>query len=758
MTAIDWILVIVPLLMVIGLAAYTQRYVKGVADFVSAGRCAGRYLLANARGEAGSGVTNTISNFEMIMISGFIVGFWSKLTIPVALIVGITGFVFYRYRQTRAMTIAQFFEMRYSRKLRLYMGILAFVSGVLNYGIFPLVSSRFFVYFLGLPEAVMLFGHSVPTYILIMAGYMTLSSTLVIFGGQVTLMITDCVEGILTHFVYLVIIIAVFFVISWSQTVDVLNGAPPPGTDPLTAIAMAIQPGHSPVNPFDAFKTSDFNFWFVMIGLFGSVYLTMAWQGGHGFNSAALTPHESRMGNVLGQWRMYVRLLVLTALTIGAMVYLRHPDFVQKSQPAKDAIAAIPSARDGKPVPLSVSTAAGPIGSQTWAEDKKNDSTNTQRQQAVSVALRYMLPAGVKGLFLLIMILGLFAGDGNHIHSWSSIFVQDIIVPLRKEPLSPKTHLLLLRLAVVMVALFAFLFSVYNPLTVSIPMWWAITGVLYHGGAGAIIIGGLYWRRGTTLAAWVSVVSGSVLSVAAYLLNYNWKKIIALLPPVKDGWTQFLGIPLPEVLPNFAWITFCLWILGIVLYVVISLLTCRQPFDLDELLHRKSKEHDDTAVEASGPKPKLLQRLIGIDEHFTRTDRWVSSFIFWWSMALVVIFLAMVGWHYLLPEALKMVGWDEARALSVRMTTPQWTQFWLWMGYIIPGLFSVVTLVWFTIGGFNDMRKFFHILSTRQRDARDDGTVHGHHNLDDEAAASNPAPTPVLSKETVSPQVTPPRR
>lgn len=348
----------------IGLAAYTQRYVKGVADFVSAGRCAGRYLLANAKGEAGSGVTNTISNFEMLMVSAFVVGFWSKLTIPVALIVGITGFVFYRYRQTRAMTIAQFFEMRYSRKLRLFMGGLAFVSGVLNYGIFPLVSSRFFVYFLGLPQTVDIWGHAVQTYILIMAGYMTLSSALVIFGGQVTLMITDCIEGILTHLIYLVIIVAVFFVVTWSQTTDVLNGAPPPGTDPVTAAAMELQPGHSPVNPFDAFQTTDFNFWFVMIGLFGSVYLTMAWQGGHGFNSAALTPHESRMGNVLGQWRMYVRLLVLTALTVGAMVYLRHPDFAQKSQPAKDAIAAIPSARDGKPVPLEKSTAAGPIASQ----------------------------------------------------------------------------------------------------------------------------------------------------------------------------------------------------------------------------------------------------------------------------------------------------------------------------------------------------------------------------------------------------------
>jgi hypothetical protein len=151
------------------------------------------------------------------------------------------------------------------------------------------------------------------------------------------------------------------------------------------------------------------------------------------------------------------------------------------------------------------------------------------------------------------------------------------------------------------------------------------------------------------------------------------------------------------------------------------------------MLHRKSRTHDDTTAEAHGPKPGLLQRLIGIDEHFTRADRRVSGFIFWWSLTLVMIFLAMVGWHYLMPTALQMSGWDEARSLSVRMNSHQWTQFWLWMGYIIPGIFSVVTRVWFTIAGFNDMRRFFKILATRQRDP---GRRHcpQPHNLDDEPA------------------------
>src|ERR1700676_1559157 len=107
MTWIDWLLLAAPIPLVLGCALYVRRYVKSVADFMAGGRAAGRYLICNAKGEAGAGVANAMSKYQQLMIAGFVLSWWDAAVVPVLTLVGLTGFVVYRYRQTRAMTIGQ---------------------------------------------------------------------------------------------------------------------------------------------------------------------------------------------------------------------------------------------------------------------------------------------------------------------------------------------------------------------------------------------------------------------------------------------------------------------------------------------------------------------------------------------------------------------------------------------------------------------------------------------------------------------------
>ena len=122
MTALDWLIVIVPSLFVVVVALRVRKYTRTASDFLTAGRSARRYLVSTADGMGATGLITAVGLFEVFYNSGFSVTWWSQLQAPLLTFIAIFGFVVYRYRETRAMTMAQFFEMRYSRRLRIFMG------------------------------------------------------------------------------------------------------------------------------------------------------------------------------------------------------------------------------------------------------------------------------------------------------------------------------------------------------------------------------------------------------------------------------------------------------------------------------------------------------------------------------------------------------------------------------------------------------------------------------------------------------------
>ena len=120
---LDWIIICIPLVVVLIIGLKAQKYVKTVADFLAAGRVAGRYVICVASGEAGMGLISLVAIWEMYYKCGFAVGFWSSISAPLGLFLSLTGYCTYRYRETRAMTMGQYFEMRYNRPFRIYPAV-----------------------------------------------------------------------------------------------------------------------------------------------------------------------------------------------------------------------------------------------------------------------------------------------------------------------------------------------------------------------------------------------------------------------------------------------------------------------------------------------------------------------------------------------------------------------------------------------------------------------------------------------------------
>jgi len=113
-----------------------------------------------------------------------------------------------------------------------------------------------------------------------------------------------------------------------------------------------------------------------------------------------------------------------------------------------------------------------------------------------------------------------------------------------------------------------------------------------------------------------------------------------------------------------------------------------------------------------GGKPAgWFHRLFGIDDQFSRADRWITLGIFWWSIAWFLVFVIGSVAYLIHP-------WSAA----------VWANYWFVQAICLPLVIGVVTTVWFTIGCFRDMRVFFRRLREETVNLHDDGTVaHGDH-------------------------------
>jgi SSS family solute:Na+ symporter len=288
-TWIDWALVAVVLGGLMAGAAWSRSYVRGVADFLAANRTAGRYLLTVAQGIAMLGAITIVGNVEMNYLAGFSMTWWGLSTAVVVLAITVSGWVIYRFRQTRALTLAQFFEERYSRRFRVFAGLIAFVSGIVNFGIFPSVGARFFICFCGLPLSISVLGLSLPTFPLVMIVLLGLALYFVFSGGQVAVMVTDFAQGIFVNIVFVILVIYLLGVFDWHQITEALASAPA---------------NASLINPFKTSHVADFNFWYFLVGIIGVIYGTMSWQGTQAYNTSAQSAHEAKMGSVLSNWRV----------------------------------------------------------------------------------------------------------------------------------------------------------------------------------------------------------------------------------------------------------------------------------------------------------------------------------------------------------------------------------------------------------------------------------------------------------------------
>lgn len=683
---IDWMIVAIVLGGMIYSVSMTKGLMKSVSDFLSAGRTAGRYVISISSGVAGLGAISIVMFLEMGYVAGFSLSWWGLSQGIILLAITMSGWVIYRFRMTRSLTLAQFFEKRYSRKFRIFAGMVAFFAGLINFGIFPAVGAQFFINFCGLPDSFL----GIPIYPLVMIVLLGIALYFVYTGGQIAVIIADFFQGVFVTIVLFIVTLYLLFTIGWDQVSDSLQDTPIKlakeeiqnlrNDDSFQSLTLDEQSSKikeinvkfensSRINPFKTSHVEDFNFWYFLIGIIGVMYGALSWQGSQGYNSSAKNAHEAKMGVVLAGWRGVPQGMFMFLVPVLVYVLMNHPDYQYIAD--------------------SVNTSLSSLSSDTL-----------KGQMRAPFVLSEILPVGLIGAFAALMLAAFISTHDTYLHSWGSIFIQDVIMPFRKKPFDKETHIKVLRYSIFGVAVFIFLFSLLFSQSQKIALYFAVTAAIFAGGCGAVIIGGLYWNRGTTAAAWTAMIIGAIIGVSGTLV----KQISDTWLLETGSYTQLKTILM--FLKNINGQEY--WGLGMasasISYIAVSLLFPKKPVNMDKLLNR-GKYSIDGEVNIVDEEVKIGWKIFGMGKEFTKNDKLIYILNYAWTGLWTLVFI--IGTVYNLSNPVS----DDA-----------WMKFWEYYIYIHLVLSGIV-LVWFTLGGFIDLKSMITSLQSEVRDHGDDGWV-----------------------------------
>ena len=758
----NWLIIVIPVLVILSVSVYCRRYIRDVVDYLSAGRVARRYILCVGGMEESLGVVTLVSYMEVHYKTGFSMTFWSTTGIMVGMFLGLSGWCFYRFRETRAMTLGQFLEIRYNRTLRVFASVLRVAADILTELFLPAIAARFFIYFFDLPFDYTLFRDTafeitLSTYASLMALTMSIALFIIFAGGSVALLVTDCIQGILCYPMFMLIVFFALYKFNWGTA--------------IVPVMFDRVPGESFMNPFDFSNMRDFNIFMLTVNILKRILNRAVWISG-GSQTSAKNAHEQKMAGVLGTWRTGFATLMQVLIAIMLIVLLNHRNFSDSARRArlklcsKTAEEVVPEMR----AQIEANTAAigrleNEIGVDPAMADKQSLDTvyfdvaestlkssgkgnlETQKfrtlyyQQLMPVTMRTLLPQWMLGLFMLLIVMIMISTDNSRIFIISSAMAQDLVLPFLKKPMETRHQLWLIRWLSVLVAVTLFLGSYYVTQMEYLSLF--ITGVagLWVGGAGSVMCFGLYSRFGTTAGAFSALIAGSGVSGIGLMITRYWPDYI--YPWLErhrmvDAVGRMFHAASSPFHPWIDWkmsstkfpinafeISLMAILLSCLSYVIVSLaqtlriqwrpfrLVWREDrlFNLEKMLHRgKYADDKSKVISEKWTLRNTFSKLIGITPEYTKGDRIIAYGVFCYTFVYrflgTFVLVLLLNLH---PQ--------------LRWGKTGWSNYYLVTILLVPFCVALISTFWFMIGGICDLRHLFIDLEARKRDFSDDGRV-----------------------------------
>jgi solute:Na+ symporter, SSS family len=437
---VDWIIVAGYLLATLLTGLYGRKFVGGISDYLVAGRELGTFIAVATLAATEIGTITFMYYAELGYKTGYASFVNGLIAGLVMIFLGRTGFIVKRLRAMNLMTVPEFFQIKFSRNLRVFTGILVATGGILNMGVFLRVEGTFLA---------IISGVSLSHIKAVMTGILLLELLYTVVGGMVSIVITDFIQ-------FVALSVGTILVTIWS-----IHSAG------LTHMYNAVRTSIG-VGGFNPFANADYGYAYVAFQFLLWLAIHTCWQ------TTAMRTFSTRNPEVTKRVFSWAGFIFLGR---GMMPMIWGIAALAMFGPGQNSLEAMPR------------------------------------------MLANILPSGVLGLVVAGMLAATMSVNSSYLLGWSSIIAQDIILPLRGNPLTSRQQVVLNRTANVFVSLFVMVWGLWYTLPGPTYFYLNMTASIYLSGTLVAVVAGLFWNRASVLGGYLAMAGGAIATVGFFFFK-----------------------------------------------------------------------------------------------------------------------------------------------------------------------------------------------------------------------------------------------
>ena len=275
LSILDLLFVVAYLLLIFLSGTLVKKYINGIDNFLVAGRSMGYHLGLLSLMCTEIGMITYVYYAELGFKAGLAALIVAFPPVVAYIFLGRTGFIIKPLLQMKISTIPEFFSRKYSKGVRLYIGIIMAVGGILNFGVFPGVEANFINIVTGIPK----------DYLLVtMVVMLTLVLVYTIAGGMVSVIVTNYIQYVLLSFGMIFITVYGIYKIGWGNIVS----------------SVTEKMGEKGINPFTpSILEGEFGIGFIIWQVLFWIALLVGWQA---ISMRLFSSKDAKVGQKIYTW------------------------------------------------------------------------------------------------------------------------------------------------------------------------------------------------------------------------------------------------------------------------------------------------------------------------------------------------------------------------------------------------------------------------------------------------------------------------